>query len=84
MEDHPCVAPGDLSSYLERDWWPCFLIARAGSRPARHAFNTDPKGYVVCCLFASGALPSQYVATQCGVVYELGERRETDLVGQVR
>ncbi len=25
----------------------------------------------------------QYVATQCGVVYELGERRETDLVGQV-
>lgn len=27
--------------------------------------------------------PSQYVATQCGVVYELGERRETDMVGQV-
>ncbi|CAM9706281.1 unnamed protein product [Scytosiphon promiscuus] len=27
-------------------------------------------------------IQDQYVATQCGVVYELGERRETDLVGQ--
>ncbi|CAM9302629.1 unnamed protein product, partial [Hapterophycus canaliculatus] len=27
-------------------------------------------------------IQDQYVATQCGVVYELGERLETDLVGQ--
>ncbi|CAM9257630.1 unnamed protein product [Ectocarpus sp. 12 AP-2014] len=27
-------------------------------------------------------IQDQYVATQCGVVYELGERRETDLVSQ--
>lgn len=37
-----------------------------------------------CSIFARCRRCSvQYVATQCGVVYELGERRETDLVGQV-
>lgn len=42
------------------------------------------KDHLVLSRFRPVLFPSQYVATQCGVVYELGERRETDMVGQVR